>query len=86
MICILQNENVTRDELQRFLQDKGIATAIYYPLPLHLQECFEYLGYKQGDFSYAEKAALQVLSLPVYPEICMDEIEFVCGQIKKFFS
>ena len=79
-------ENGKRDALQRFLHEKGIATAIYYPLPLHLQECFNYLGYKNGDMPHSEKAAHQVLSLPVFPEITKEEIEYTCEHIKQFVS
>lgn len=73
-----------RDELKQFLKEKGIDTAIYYPLPLHLQECFNYIGYKRSELSHAEKAAQQVLSLPVFPEMRKEEIEYVCEQINNF--
>jgi len=79
-------EEGKRDELQQFLKQKGIETAIYYPLPLHLQECFNYLGYKRGELSHSEKVAQQVLSLPVFPEMCKEEIDHVCEQINKFFN
>ena len=55
-----------RDELIEHLNNFNIGNAIYYPLPLHLQNCFDYLGYKEGDFPEVESAAKEVLSLPVY--------------------
>src|SRR5438132_629558 len=63
-----------RDELQAFLKERGIGSAIYYPLPLHLQPCFSYLGYKEGQCPEAEKAAKQVLSLPIYPELTRSQL------------
>src|SRR5206468_2403291 len=66
-----------RDELQTFLKDKGIGSAIYYPLSLHLQPCFAYLGYKRGSVPEAEKASAQVLSLPIYPELTQAQLDEV---------
>jgi dTDP-4-amino-4,6-dideoxygalactose transaminase len=76
-------ENGKRNDLKQFLKERGTETAIYYPLPLHLQECFRYLGYRRGELSNAEKAAQQVLSLPVFPEMSKEEIYHVCEQINK---
>jgi len=75
-----------RDELQKFLKDNGIQTTIYYPKPLHLQKCFEGLGYKKGDFPVAEKLCNEVLALPIYPEIREDEVAYVCNKIKEFYK
>lgn len=75
-----------RDELQKYLKDYGIHTAIYYPKPLHLQKCFEELGYKKGNFPIAEKLCEEVLALPIYPEIRKDEVDYVCDKIQEFFS
>ncbi len=75
-----------RDELQQHLKEKGIGTAIYYPLPLHLQKCFSYLGYKQGDFPVAEKAAGEVLALPIYPELTSAQQEYVVSSIFNFYK
>jgi dTDP-4-amino-4,6-dideoxygalactose transaminase len=75
-----------RDELKAFLQQKGIATGIYYPLPLHLQDCFDYLGYKEGDFKEAEKSSLTSLALPVYPELKKREKEYIVRSIREFFE
>jgi dTDP-4-amino-4,6-dideoxygalactose transaminase len=77
-------KNNKRDELMGFLSRKGIGSKIYYPLPLHLQECFNHLSYKQRDFPVSEKAAEEVLSLPIFPELTDEEIEYVCDSIKSF--
>jgi dTDP-4-amino-4,6-dideoxygalactose transaminase len=75
-----------RDDLKQYLASKGIATAIYYPLALHLQKCFAYLGYKNGDFPESEKATAEVLALPVYPELSADQQEYVVASIMEFFQ
>ncbi len=72
-----------RDKIYRFLQEKGIACGIHYPLPLHLQKAYHYLGYKEGDFPVAEECAKEVLSLPMYPEIKREEIKYIAGTIKE---
>lgn len=79
----IQAEN--RDKLNTFLIDHDIGTSIYYPEPIHLQKCFEYLGYKKGNFPVAERLCNQVLALPMFPELTEDEVSFVCETIKKFF-
>jgi len=73
-----------RDELLEYLRSKEIGCAVYYPLPLHLQECFAYLGYKEGDFPEAEKAAGEVIALPVYPEMTKEMLEFVADTVLEF--
>jgi len=75
-----------RDKLQKYLNDQGVPTMIYYPLPLHLQPAFKYLGYKKGDFPEAEKAAKEVLSLPIYPELSKKQQDFVIQKIREFFE
>jgi len=71
-----------RDELQKYLKSKGIGTLIHYPLPIHLQEAYNHLGYKKGDFSIAEKMANEVLSLPMWVGLKKEEIELVCRMLK----
>lgn len=75
-----------RDELQKFLNDNDIASGLHYPVPLHLQKCFDHLNYKKGDFPVTEKLADQCLSLPMFPDLSDEQIEFVCEKIKHFFK
>ena len=73
-----------RDELRAYLQQNGVGSEIYYPLPLHLQPCFSYLGYKQGDFPVSEKMAKTSIALPIYPELEREDIEYVARMINTF--
>ena len=75
-----------RDALQQFLGDKGIATGLHYPLPLHMQKAYEHLGYKEGDFPITERIAKRLLSLPMYPELTRDQIKYVTDAIKEFMG
>ncbi len=75
-----------RDDLQAHLKAQGIGTAIYYPLALHLQPCFAYLGYKQGAFPVSESATSRVLALPVYPELTEAQQEHVVNAIRGFYG
>ena len=75
-----------RDELRAHLQAAQIGTEVYYPVPLHLQECFQDLGYKAGDFPESEKAALETLALPVYPEVTDEQSAYVVETIKGYYA
>lgn len=75
-----------RDELQAYLKARGIGTAVYYPLPLHLQPCFAYLGYQHGSCPVAERAAEQVISLPVYPELTAAHLDEVADGVRSFYG
>ncbi|HET9856399.1 MAG TPA: DegT/DnrJ/EryC1/StrS family aminotransferase [Chthoniobacterales bacterium] len=78
--------SLRRDELQGHLTEREIETAVYYPLALHEQPCFEYLGYKQGDFPEAERAARESLALPIYPEISREAQQYVVKCVAEFFE
>ena len=75
-----------RDGLQKFLSEKGIATGLHYPLPLHLQKAYTHLGYVKGDFPVAESAAERLLSLPMYPELTAEQIHYVCSSIREYLK
>lgn len=76
----------SRDKLQAYLQEQGIGTAVYYPMPLHLQDCFKELGYLKGDFPESEKAAESVLSLPIYPELTRTQQEYIVEHVSAFYQ
>jgi len=75
-----------RDKLRAFLSERGVGSEIYYPIPLHLQKCFAYLGYTPGDLPEAERAALDVLALPMFAELEEDEQRHVVESIAEFYS
>ena len=72
-----------RDDLQAKLKKSGIPTSVHYPLPLHLQDCFDYLKYSQGDFPIAEAASKQVLSLPMNPFLTKEQIQYIVSMVRK---
>lgn len=75
-----------RDELQKFLHSREIPSMIYYPLSLHLQEAYHYLGYKKGDFPVAEELSEQVLSLPMHTELTEEQLTYITSTIREFFN
>ena len=75
-----------RDELQVFLSEKGIATGLHYPIPLHLQNAYSDSGYRAGDFPVSENVASTILSVPMFPELTYQQQKFVVGRIKEFLS
>lgn len=83
-LYVIQTEQ--RDALQTYLQEKGISTGLHYPVPLHLQECFNHLGYKKGDFPVSEQLGEQCLSLPMFPELTQEQIEYVAHHVTAFFA
>ncbi len=74
-----------RDELRKFLGDKGVGTEIYYPVPLHMQKCFAYLGMRPGDCPESAAAAASVLAVPIYPELTEAQQEYVVESIAEFY-
>jgi dTDP-4-amino-4,6-dideoxygalactose transaminase len=81
---VLQIER--RDDLMRSLKQKGIGTEIYYPVPFHLQECFRYLGHKEGDFPESERAAKETVAIPIYPELTAGQQTEVVEAIVAFYA
>lgn len=75
-----------RDELLAFLAERQIACGVHYPIPNHLQEAYSHLGYKTGAFPISEKVAGELLSLPMYPELSLDQIQYVCDSIREFMT
>ncbi|WP_245628052.1 DegT/DnrJ/EryC1/StrS family aminotransferase [Shouchella shacheensis] len=75
-----------REELAVYLKNKGISSAVYYPIPLHLQEAFHYLHYKGGDFPIAEKTAKHILALPISPELSIEQQNKIIAAVRTFFK
>jgi len=80
----IKGSRLSRDELRKHLESKGIQTMVYYPLSLHLQEVYKYLKHKSGDFPHSEQAQEQVFTLPIYPELRDEQIEYIAQAIRKF--
>ena len=75
-----------RNALREYLNEKGIGTEIYYPVPAHLQECYTYLGHAEGAYPESEKAAKETLALPIYPELTHTQIQYICDAIHSFYN
>ena len=82
----IEKREETRDKLRAFLSENGIASGLHYPVPLHLQKCFDYLGYKKGDFPVTEDLAQSGFSLPMFPELKNDQISYIAEKIHEFFK
>jgi len=75
-----------RDRLKDHLEKQGVSTGLHYPVPLHRQPCFQYLGYKEGAFPRAERSAKKILSLPMYPEMTNAQLEYVASTVRSFYK
>jgi dTDP-4-amino-4,6-dideoxygalactose transaminase len=84
--CILLNSTASRDELKQHLLNAGIGVDVYYPVPLHMQECFRSLAYSKGDFPASEYCADKIIALPIFPESSSEQREYVVSEISKFLS
>jgi len=75
-----------RDNFIAYLKEEGVSTGIHYPIPLHLQNAFSYLGHKVGDFPNSEKICFNEVSLPIYPYMKEDDVYYVCEKIEQYFK
>jgi dTDP-4-amino-4,6-dideoxygalactose transaminase len=83
-LYVIRTEN--RDKLREELKSNNITTGIHYPIPLHLQPAYNYLGYKEGDFPVTEKASQEILSLPMFAELSEKQIMEICYWVKSFYK
>ena len=77
---VLQSEN--REEILEKLKEAGVATGVYYPVPLHLQKCYKNLGYKEGDMPVSEYFSHRTFAIPVYPELTKEQVDYIISKIK----
>jgi dTDP-4-amino-4,6-dideoxygalactose transaminase len=84
--CLYTVRCSERDALRQHLRGRGIGTEIYYPLPLHLQQAYQHLGHREGDFPVAERLSRESLSIPIYPELTADQVDRVAGAILEFLA
>jgi len=75
-----------RDELRDFLGKNGVSTGIHYPIPVHLQKAYSFMGLREGSFPASEKVASEILSLPMYPELTEEQMKYIADNIQKFLN
>ena len=85
-LYVLRVKKKNRDEVLELLNENGVESRVYYPVPLHLQECYKALGYKKGDFPESERASLEILALPLFPELKKEQQDYVIQTVKKYLK
>ena len=84
--AVVADKAFDSDAIRADLKARGIGSSVYYPLPLHLQPCFAYLGYREGQCPESERASHEVLSLPIYPELTHAQLDEVIGAVRAFYG